>query len=121
MPRINITEPGKESQPYHFDLKRKMVKIGRSSESDIKISNRSISKIHCIIERRKGCYMIFDNGSANGIKLDGERRSDFTLTSGMEFEVGDIGVAFTLTEEEGDCLASEESQKLREREAAGEE
>ncbi|MBT8044328.1 MAG: FHA domain-containing protein, partial [Verrucomicrobiae bacterium] len=54
MPRISITEPGQESQPYRFDLKRMQVKIGRSSSNDIVMSHRSVSKNHCLIERRKG-------------------------------------------------------------------
>jgi len=98
MPRISITEPGKESQPYRFDLKRMQVTIGRSSANDISISHRSVSKTHCIIERRKGGYMVFDNGSTNGIKYRGERCSDLTLTNGMEFEIGDVPAVFTLTD-----------------------
>ncbi|MEJ6572049.1 MAG: FHA domain-containing protein [Akkermansiaceae bacterium] len=113
MPRINITEPGKDSQAYSFDLKRMQLKVGRSSDNDITISHRSVSKVHCLIERRKGGYMIFNNGSTNGIKYEGERHADLALTNGMELEIGDVPAVFTLTDEECDHLTEE---RLKERE-----
>lgn len=121
MPRINITEPGKDSQPYRFDLKRMQVKIGRSSENDITIAHRSVSKSHCLIERRKGGYMIFDNGSTNGIKYDGERHSDLALTNGMELEIGDVPAVFTLDDEECDYLTAERFKERKQREKADQE
>ena len=121
MPRINITEPGKDSQAYRFDLKRMQVKVGRSSDSDITIVHRSVSKTHCLIERRKGGYMIFDNGSTNGIKYDGERHSDLALTNGMELEIGDVPAVFTLTDEECDYLTEERFKEREKREEEGEE
>ena len=123
MPRISITEPGKDSQAYRFDLKRMQLKVGRSSENDITISHRSVSKVHCLIERRKGGYMIFDNGSTNGIKYDGERHGDLALTNGMELEIGDVPAVFTLTDEECDYLTKERFKERdnREEEAKKEE
>lgn len=117
MPRISISEPGKESQAYSFDLKRMQVNIGRSSQNDIVISHRSVSKQHCLIERRKGGCMIFDNGSTNGLKFEGERLSDFALTNGMEFEIGDVVATFSLTDEECDYLTEERFKQRREAEA----
>lgn len=121
MPRINISEPGKSSQAYRFDLKRMRILVGRSSDSDIPIAHRSVSKQHCLIERRKGGYMIFDNGSTNGLKLDGEREKDFALTNGMEFEIGDVPAVFTLTDEECDQLTEERFKEREKRKKAEKE
>ena len=107
MPRISITEPGKDSQAYRFDMKRMKVTVGRSSQNDIKVSHRSASKIHATIERLKGGLIITDNDSTNGISLDGERMSQITLTNGMEVNIGDITAVFTLTDEECDQLTEE--------------
>lgn len=117
MPRINITEPGKDSQPYRFDLKRMKVLVGRSSSNDIPIAHRSVSKVHCLIERRKGGYMMFDNGSTNGIKYEGEKVSDITLTNGMEVEIGDVSAVFSLTDEECDQLTEERFKERKKKEA----
>ena len=121
MPRISITEPEKDSQAYRFDLKRMKLLVGRSSSNDIPIKHRSVSKVHCLIERRKGGYMMFDNGSTNGIKHDGERVSDITLTNGMKLEIGDVPMEFTLTDEECDCLTEERFKERKEKEASDDE
>lgn len=121
MPRISISEPGKDSQAYRFDLKRMKLLIGRSSSNDIPVSHRSVSKVHCLIERRKGGYMMFDNGSTNGIKFEGKRVSDLTLTNGMELEIGDVPTVFTLTDEECDYLTDERFKGRREKETAAAE
>lgn len=122
MPRINITEPGKASQAYRFDLKRMRTTLGRSSDADITITHRSVSKNHCFIDRLKGGYVIRDNGSTNGVKLNGERQESITLTNGMELEVGDVPAVFTLTTEECDYLTEERFKERGEkRETAGED
>ena len=107
MPRISITEPGKDSQAYSFAIKRMAVSIGRSSSNDITIAHRSVSKKHGTIERHKGGLLIVDHDSTNGTMLDGEKLDQFTLTNGMEFEIGDVPVVFTLTNEECDILTAE--------------
>jgi len=116
MPRINITEPGKDSQAYRFDIKRMKVSVGRSSSNDITIGHRSVSKNHATIERLKGGLVISDNESTNGIKLDGEQMDQITLTNGMEIEIGDVPAVFTLTDEECDYLTDERFRKKEEKE-----
>lgn len=116
MPRINITEPGKDSQAYRFDIKRMKVSVGRSSSNDISIAHRSVSKKHATIERLKGGLIICDDDSTNGTKLDGERLPQFTLTNGMEFEIGDVHAVFTLTDEECDLLTEERFKAKKETE-----
>lgn len=107
MPRINITEPGKDSQAYRFEIKRMQVTVGRSSSCDISINHRSVSKQHATIDRLKGGLVIRDAESTNGVKLDGERMEQITLTNGMEFEIGDVLAKFSLADEECDLLTEE--------------
>lgn len=113
MPRINITEPGKDSQAYSFDIKRMQVTIGRRSSNDITIAHRSVSKNHATIERLKGGLVICDSDSTNGIKLEGKREEQITLTNGMEVEIGDVSAVFTLTDEECDYLTEERFKEKR--------
>jgi len=117
MPRISITEPGKDSQAYRFDLKRMKITIGRSSGCDITINHRSVSKEHATVERLKGGLVVIDNDSTNGIKLDEERMKQLTLTNGMEFEIGDVPAVFTLTNEECDQLTDERFKAKQEAKA----
>lgn len=114
MPRLTISEPGKEDQAYSFDTQRMKVSIGRSSSNDISIKHRSVSKQHGTIERLKGGLIICDLDSTNGIKLDGERQEQITLTNGMEIEIGDVPVHFTLSDEECDLLTEERFKQKNE-------
>ena len=91
--------------------------IGKSPGCDVVVDDPYVSGVHCLVERRKGGYMIFDNGSTNGIKYKEERRSDLALTNGMKLEIGDVPVEFTLTEEECDYLTEERFKERKKKEA----
>ena len=108
MPRVTISEPGKTPQPYRFKLERKVVKIGRSSESDIIVECGSASTNHCTMERVEGGFILRDNDSTNGIKQDDTLMSVIDLFDGMEVLIGDIPMRFELTEDEIEVLSSEE-------------
>ena len=107
MPRVTITVPEKNSQPYRFQLDRQVVSLGRGSENDIAIDSGSVSVKHAEMRRIKGGYELHDVGSTNGIKLDGDRREIIPLRSGASVKIGDVAFDFTLSEEEIDALAQE--------------
>ena len=65
----------------------------------------------------KGGFVLRDNGSANGIKLNGQREEVITLTNGIEVEVGDVLLQFTLTNEECDQLTEERFKQSPEKAA----
>ncbi|MFK7910558.1 MAG: FHA domain-containing protein [Akkermansiaceae bacterium] len=108
MPRVTISEPGKTPQPYRFKLERKVVKIGRSSESDIIIECGSASTNHCTMERVEGGYILRDNGSTNGIKQEDTLMDIIDLFDGMEVLIGDVPMKFQLSESEIEIIAEEE-------------
>lgn len=45
--------------------------IGRDADCDIVLSHPSVSRHHCIIVQENGAYYIYDNGSLNGVILNG--------------------------------------------------
>ncbi|MDB4740539.1 FHA domain-containing protein, partial [Akkermansiaceae bacterium] len=63
MPRVSITIPGKNSQPYRFKLDRNKVTIGRSADNDIVIDDTSVSSTHCTMDRVDGGYILRDKNS----------------------------------------------------------
>ncbi|MGB1131404.1 MAG: FHA domain-containing protein [Haloferula sp.] len=107
MPRVTITVPDKNSQPYRFALDRKSVSLGRGSENDIVVDCSSVSVNHAVMERVKGGYRLRDLGSTNGTKLGGKARDEIDLTDGISATLGDVSFDFTLTSEEQIALASE--------------
>lgn len=107
MPRVTITIPEQNAQPYRFQLDRQIVTLGRGSANDIVIESGSVSVHHCEMARVAGGYELRDSGSTNGIKVSGERMAVVPLRSGMSVKIGDVAFDFLLTDEELDALAAE--------------
>jgi pSer/pThr/pTyr-binding forkhead associated (FHA) protein len=107
MPRVIITVPEKNPQPYRFQLDRKVVSLGRGSDNDIVIDSGSVSGKHAEMHRVEGGYELADLGSTNGIKYDGTRQQVISLRSGMSVRLGDVSFDFTLSEEELEALGRE--------------
>lgn len=112
MPRVTITVPEKNAQPYRFQLDREVVSLGRGSENDIAIDSGSVSVHHAEMRRVKGGYELHDVGSTNGIKLDGVRHGVIPLRSGVTAHIGDVAFDFSLSEEENEALALEKPTEL---------
>ena len=107
MPRVLITVPEKNAQPYRFSLDRKVVSLGRGSDNDIVIDSGSVSGKHAEMHRVEGGYELADLGSTNGIKCDGSRQQKVALRSGMTVKLGDVAFDFTLSEEELEAIGHE--------------
>lgn len=107
MPRVTITVPDRNPQPYRFQLDRMKVHIGRGSDNDIVVDCGSVSVRHAAMERIEGGYQLRDLGSTNGIKLEGEVREIIPLRHGLSVKIGDVAFDFTLTDEEREALARE--------------
>lgn len=107
MPRVTITVPEKNPQPYRFALDRKSVTLGRGSENDIVVDCASISVHHAVMERIEGGYQLRDLGSTNGTKLKGKIQEKVGLTDGLTVQIGDVDFDFSLSADEQMALAKE--------------
>src|SRR5687767_12333280 len=107
MPRITITAPDQNSQPYRFQLDREVVSLGRGSENDIVIDNGSVSTHHAEMRRVIGGYELHDLGSTNGLKQDGVRHPIIPLYHGGTVYLGDVSFEISLTDEEQAMIARE--------------
>ena len=108
MPRIVITEPDGQGQPYRFEIDRKRVSIGRGSDNDILLTHRSTSSEHCTMERVKGGFILRDQDSTNGIQQDKSLMQVIDLKDGMALSMGDVTLDFQLSEEEIETLSKED-------------
>lgn len=107
MPRVTITVPDVNPQPYRFQLDRRVVTLGRGNNNDIVIDCGSVSGSHAEMRRIEGGYELHDLDSTNGIKLDGERMLVIPLQSGLSVKLGDVFFDFQLNDEELQALALE--------------
>jgi len=107
MPRVTITIPDRNAQPYRFDLDRQVVSLGRGSQNDISIDSGSVSVVHAEMRRVSGGYELHDMKSTNGIKLGGTRSPVIPLVSGNTVRVGEVSFDFLLSDEEIALLSGE--------------
>lgn len=110
MPRLVITVPGRNAQPYRFQLDRQSVTLGRGSENDIVVEDASVSVRHAVMERIEGGYQLRDLGSTNGTKLEGKATDLIPLRHGLSVKLGDVAFDFTLTDDERAALTREKPQ-----------
>lgn len=111
MPRVTITVPDRNPQPYRFQLDRQAVNMGRGSDNDIVVEDGSVSVRHAVMERIEGGYQLRDLGSTNGIKLDGQVMPIIPLRHGLSVRIGDVAFDFTLSDDEREALAREKPQQ----------
>lgn len=111
MPRILISEPDSTPQPYKINANRMLIKIGRGSANDLPLTHGSTSTNHCVIRKVQGGYILEDNGSTNGVKIDNLTYQKIDLNQDTQLQLGDVDVTVTFTDEELSILASEDTFK----------
>lgn len=55
-----------------FELKGDLVRIGRLATGDIVLTDRNVSRSHCVLELEDGAWYVRDLESTNGTKVNGE-------------------------------------------------
>jgi pSer/pThr/pTyr-binding forkhead associated (FHA) protein len=68
--------------------------IGRGSDSVVVIPDISVSRKHVVIAREADKYVLIDQGSGNGTRLNGRSVDRSVLQSGDEIAMGDTVVKF---------------------------
>jgi CRP-like cAMP-binding protein len=63
--------------------------IGRSSRTDITLTDQTVSGSHARISFQQDAWLIEDLGSSNGIIFEGERVARTTLSPGDTFQLGE--------------------------------
>jgi transcriptional regulator with GAF, ATPase, and Fis domain len=86
-----ISEKGKGEI---FELTAAEISIGRDKANEIVLNDASVSRRHCVIERRGETFSISDSASLNGTSVNGREAFETTLSGGDRIEVGDFTFAF---------------------------
>jgi pSer/pThr/pTyr-binding forkhead associated (FHA) protein len=56
-----------------IELTKELVLLGRDEECDVRLEQKSISKLHCVIVKGDGVLLLRDLGSTNGTRVNGQR------------------------------------------------
>ncbi len=77
-----------------YALVRAVTRIGRGSETDLRIDDPGISREHAELRRSGGDVTIVDLGSTNGVVIDGQRVDEQRLRDGVEVRLGSTTMTF---------------------------
>jgi pSer/pThr/pTyr-binding forkhead associated (FHA) protein len=77
-----------------YALSRPVTRIGRGSDTDLRIDDPGISRHHAELRRSGGDVTIVDLGSTNGIEIDGRRVDQERLRDGAEVRLGSTTMTF---------------------------
>lgn len=77
-----------------YALARPTTRIGRGSESDLRIDDPGISRNHAELRRSGGDVTVVDLGSTNGVVVDGQRVERARLRDGSRVQLGSTTLVF---------------------------
>jgi pSer/pThr/pTyr-binding forkhead associated (FHA) protein len=79
-----------------FELHKPTMTIGRKENNDIVIPVQTVSGNHAILTNEGGNWFITDNGSTNGIIVNGNKVSKHILKQGDKIQLGGALITFNL-------------------------
>ncbi|MBN2693060.1 GGDEF domain-containing protein [bacterium] len=71
-----------------FKIITSMILIGRSEACDIVLASDSVSRKHAVIQKHNGDYIIFDNGSTNGLYVNYQKVKSQILKDSDTIRIG---------------------------------
>jgi pSer/pThr/pTyr-binding forkhead associated (FHA) protein len=98
-PRLVCTTPSGKSRI--IPLKMQKLIIGRSNEATLKLIHPSISRKHCVIEKRKIGYVARNISTTNPLYLNDQTISERRLFSGDQLRLGTFSITF-ISDSSGD-------------------
>ncbi len=71
-------------------IEHAIVRVGRDSSCDVHLRDASVSRVHAEIELRGEEWLIVDQNSGNGIRVDGRRVQQAVLLPGQQLHIGNV-------------------------------
>jgi len=93
-PPARLVVLGRFMPGTEFVLDRPSLVVGRTSENDIVLNHKSISRHHARIVREDNRYIIIDLESANGVRVGDVEQDRVALQSGDIIELGEVRLRF---------------------------
>src|SRR3990172_6786979 len=87
-------------------LQKRAVTIGTLGDSDLALTDPTVSRSHAVVEEKADGYLLRDLGSTNGTFLDGVKVREAYLSAGSVIRLGQTEIAFSPVEERVENLRS---------------
>jgi hypothetical protein len=94
VPAGGAAVPWVEVGTTSYALVHPVTRIGRGSDSDLRIDDPGISRNHAELRRSGGDVTIVDVGSTNGVVVDGRRVDELRLRNGAQVRLGSTTMTF---------------------------
>ena len=96
-----------EQRGREFDVLADEVRLGKSRQCEVVLTDPSVSRVHATIRREGDSYRIIDRDSTNGTFVEGARVSDAFLTPGVVVRLGKVDLRFVPQKARAEILPSE--------------
>src|SRR5437660_4349069 len=83
-----------DGRPQVFNLTKAEASIGRSNENDIVLNDFSVSRRHAYLKKENGIWVIYDNQSTNGIRVNDRPVPRSALADGDQALIGTFLLRF---------------------------
>ncbi|MFT7623808.1 MAG: putative component of type VI protein secretion system [Myxococcota bacterium] len=93
MAKLTVLLKGRELSRH--DIENVTTRIGREHENEVVIDNPGVSRLHAAVIFEDPNFVLVDQGSANGIFVNGEQVSMHRLVEGDLLQVGKFEVRFS--------------------------
>ncbi len=77
-----------------YALTKALTRVGRGTENDLRIEDLGVSRHHADIRMQGGDVTLLDNGSTNGVVVDGRRVEQARLENGAKILMGSTVLVF---------------------------
>ena len=84
----------KDRELARVPILKATTKIGRDTENDVAIDNAGVSRLHAVVVYEDG-FVVRDQGSANGIFVNGQRTQEWRLSGGDEIQIGKFMIVYS--------------------------
>ncbi len=91
MAKLLITLP--DGDDFVHELVDEVV-LGREKTAGLQILDAKVSRKHCRFYQQLGAWSVEDLGSANGMRVNGTRRTKHPLVTGDEIKIGRSVIRF---------------------------
>lgn len=117
VPTLTVLEGPDVGSFYSFDNPGPQHRIGRAEDADLRINAPSVSRYHAICEvKRRGEHQgvfLFDNGSTNGLLVNGNPAREGWLIAGDKIRLGDVLLRFQWMAEDEVAYHSGVNSRIR--------
>jgi adenylate cyclase len=83
-----------EGRPQVFPLQKAEASIGRSNDNDIVLNDFSVSRRHAFLKREADGWVVYDNQSTNGVKVNDRPVPRAPVADGDEISIGTFVLRF---------------------------